>query len=55
MTLAGPLLAQHEQMPTIGESFRFGAFRFDVLEISDRRIELVRVSKSLGEPEQEEA
>jgi len=53
VTLAGLLLAQHERMPTVGESFQFGDFRFDVLEISNRRVELVRISRTLSEPEQE--
>ena len=53
MTLAGLLLAQHERMPTVGESYQFGDFRFDVLEISNRRVELVRISRALSEPEQE--
>lgn len=52
VTLAGLLLAQHEQIPTVGESFRFGNFRFEVMEISDRRIELVRISRALCEQEQ---
>ena len=45
VTLAGLLLAQHEQIPTVNESFRFGDFRFEVREISDRRIELVRITR----------
>ena len=45
VTLAGLLLAQREQMPAIGEFFLFGEFRFEVLEISDRRIELVRITR----------
>ncbi|MDP1927185.1 MAG: TerC family protein [Thiobacillus sp.] len=53
VTLAGLLLAQHERMPIVGESFQFGDFRFDVLEISSRRVELVRISRALSEPEQE--
>lgn len=53
VTLAGLLLAQHERMPTVGESFQFGDFRFDVLEISNRRVERVRISRALSEPEQE--
>lgn len=52
VTLAGLLLAQHEQMPTVGDAFRFGDFRFEVLEISDRRIELVRISRSCCVQEQ---
>lgn len=49
VTLVGLLLAQHEQMPTVGESLVFGDFRFEVLELSDRRIELVRVARVLSE------
>lgn len=45
VTLAGLLLAQHEQMPAVGDVFPFGDFRFEVVQISDRRIELVRVSR----------
>jgi CBS domain containing-hemolysin-like protein len=45
LTLAGLLLAQNERMPAVGESFRFGDFRFEVLEISNRRVGLVRISR----------
>lgn len=51
--LAGLLLAQHERMPTVGESSQFGDFRFDVLEISNRRVELVRICRVVNEPEQD--
>jgi CBS domain containing-hemolysin-like protein len=45
VTVAGLLLAQHEELPTVGETFQFGDFRFEVREMSDRRIELIRVSR----------
>lgn len=46
VTLGGLLLAQHDEMPEIGERFQFGDFCFEVMEISDRRIELVKVTHS---------
>jgi len=45
-TLAGLLLAQHEELPEVGESFEIGAHRFEVREMSDRRIELVRITRA---------
>ncbi len=45
-TLAGLLLAQHEELPDVGESFDMGTHRFEVREMSDRRIELVRVTRA---------
>jgi CBS domain containing-hemolysin-like protein len=45
-TLAGLLLAQHEELPEVGESFEIGAYRFEVREMSDRRIELVRITRA---------
>ena len=51
-TLAGLLLAWHERMPTVGESIRIGGFEFTILEISERRIELVRITPT---PTPEEA
>lgn len=51
-TLAGLLIAQHDRIPAIGESFRFGEFSFDIVQTSDRRIELVRISRTLDEREQ---
>jgi CBS domain containing-hemolysin-like protein len=53
VTLAGLLLAQQDRIPAVGESFQFGEFRFDIVQTSDRRIELVRISRALDEPEQE--
>lgn len=44
-TLAGLLLAQHEELPEVGETFVIGAHRFEVREMSDRRIELVRIAR----------
>jgi CBS domain containing-hemolysin-like protein len=44
-TLAGLLLAQHEELPEVGESCKIGTYRFEVHEMSDRRIELVRVTR----------
>jgi len=38
---------------TVGESLMLSDFRFEVLEQSDRRIELVRVARVLSEPAQE--
>ena len=52
VTLAGLLLAQHEQMPTVDESFQFDDFCFEVKEISDRRIELVRVTRVVSQSAQ---
>ena len=45
-TLAGLLLAWHERMPTLGESIRIDGFEFTILEISERRIELVRITRT---------
>jgi CBS domain containing-hemolysin-like protein len=44
-TIAGLLLAQHEELPKVGETFVIGAYRFEVREMSDRRIELVRITR----------
>ncbi len=44
-TIAGLLLAQHEELPRVGETFVIGAYRFEVREMSDRRIELVRITR----------
>jgi CBS domain containing-hemolysin-like protein len=52
-TLGGLLLAQQDRIPDIGESFQFGEFRFEIVQTSDRRIELVRISRALDEREQE--
>lgn len=49
LTLAGLLLAQHERMPTVGEFFQFGDFRFEVVEIANRRVERVRITRVTDE------
>jgi len=43
ITLTGLLLAQRDDMPAVGDTFQFGDFCFEVMEISDRRVELVRI------------
>lgn len=45
VTLAGLLLAQHGRLPAVGDAVQLGDFRFDVLEISNRRVELVRITR----------
>jgi CBS domain containing-hemolysin-like protein len=45
-TLAGLLLAQHEQFPTVGERFGFGEFGLTVVEVGQHRIERVRVARA---------
>lgn len=50
VTLAGLLLAQHEEIPAVGDFFQIEDFCFEVKEVSDRRIELVRITRSLHEP-----
>jgi CBS domain containing-hemolysin-like protein len=49
VTMSGLLLAQYEKIPAVGESLQFGDFRFEVMAISDRRVELVRVTRALFE------
>jgi len=41
------------KFPASGETFRFGDFRFDIVQTSNRRIELVRISLALDIREQE--
>lgn len=53
VTLTDLLLAQHKQMLTVGESFQFGDFRFDVLGLANRHIDLVRVARVLPEQTQD--
>jgi putative hemolysin len=43
-TLAGLIIHEHENIPAEGESILVGAFRFDILEATDARIELVRLT-----------
>ena len=48
VTLGGLLVAQHERLPEAGERFRFGQFVFEVMQVSDRCIEQVRVYREPG-------
>ncbi len=49
VTMSGLLLAQYGKIPTVGETLQFGDFRFEVMAISERRVELVRVTRALFE------
>ncbi|AXK38417.1 TerC family protein [Crenobacter cavernae] len=42
-SLAGLLLVRCGHMPALGETLDIGAYRFEVAELSERRIELVRI------------
>ena len=44
-TLAGLLLAHYGQMPVAGDSIELNHLRFDIVEVSEYRIELVRVTR----------
>jgi len=44
-SLAGFLLARFGELPEVGESIEIDGFRFEVAEISNRRIAVVRVSR----------
>ncbi len=44
-TLSGFLLDQFEQIPAQGEYLHIGDYRFEVIEVSEHRIEMVRISK----------
>jgi CBS domain containing-hemolysin-like protein len=44
-TLAGLLLAHYGQMPVVGDIIELNHLRFDIVEVSDYRIELVRVTR----------
>jgi CBS domain containing-hemolysin-like protein len=43
-TLAGFILHDHESIPAEGETIMINPFRFDILQASDARIELVRLT-----------
>ncbi len=45
VTLSGLLLEQHEQMPAVGEQIEIDGYVFEVLEVSERRIEQVRIRR----------
>ncbi|MFI8415687.1 TerC family protein [Serratia sp. NPDC078593] len=44
-SLAGLLLAHYGQMPVVGDVLELNQLRFEILEASDYRIEMVRISK----------
>ena len=43
-TLAGLIIHDHESIPAEGESILIKPFRFDILQASEARIELVRLT-----------
>lgn len=51
-TLAGFLLAHYGQMPVVGDVVELNRLRFEIVEVSEYRIELVRITKV--EPHDEE-
>lgn len=54
-TLAGMLLSHFGQMPTVGEIIELYPLRFQVVEVSEYRIELVRIDKMGPAAEDEHA
>lgn len=54
-SLAGFLLDRFGQLPEVGDSIEIDAFRFEVAEVTNRRIAIVMVSRLAGSPELEEA
>ncbi|MGO3399026.1 MAG: transporter associated domain-containing protein, partial [Serratia proteamaculans] len=44
-TLAGFLLSHYGQMPAVGETVELNRLRFEVVAVSEYRIELVRITK----------
>jgi CBS domain containing-hemolysin-like protein len=51
-SLAGFLLSHYGQMPEVGEVVELNALRFEILEVSDYRIELVGITKVKPDYEQ---
>ena len=43
-TLSGLLLHMYEQIPDVGESFVLNNYRFEVVEVSDHRVERVKIT-----------
>ena len=52
-SLAGFLLSHSGQMPTVGDSLELNGLRFEILEISEYRIELVSITKVILTHEQD--
>ena len=44
VTLAGMLLSHFGSLPDVGQQLHLGQFRFEVMAVSERRIERVRVT-----------
>lgn len=54
-SLAGSLLARFGELPEVGDSIEIEGFRFEVAEITNRRIAVVIVSRLVGTSKMEEA
>lgn len=54
-SLAGFLLARFGELPEVGDSIEIEGLRFEVAEVTNRRIAVVMVSRLVGTPETEEA
>ena len=52
-SLAGLLLELFQRMPDEGESIRYNKYKFEVLEVSDRRIEKVKITITDDEEDDE--
>jgi Mg2+/Co2+ transporter CorB len=46
-TLSGFIIHHNESIPKIRERIVIGRFEFEILEVTDTRIELVRMKKTL--------
>ncbi len=51
VTVSGLLLAQHGSVPDVGEILQRGDVRFEIMSVSELRVELVRISRESVEPE----
>ena len=45
LTLAGLLLAQSDNIPSVGDNFRYGDLQFEVVEASRYKVEQVRIQR----------
>ena len=45
LTLAGLLLAQSDNIPSVGDNFRYGDLQFEVVEASPYKVEQVRIQR----------
>lgn len=45
VSLAGFLLARFNKMPKVGDALEFSGFRFEVVEMDDRRVAFVMINK----------